>query len=110
MIATVTLNPSLDEWIQLPFLRVGRLNRAGGFLRYPGGKGINVSRVVHELGGKTVALALAGGQDGLILRHLMNELGIRHEFVEVPGSTRNNYKIRTMTPSALTEKIGRAHV
>ena len=51
MIATVTLNPSLDEWIRLPALRLGALNRATGFARYPGGKGINVSRVIRELGG-----------------------------------------------------------
>ena len=103
MIATVTLNPSLDEWMRLPSLRVGQLNRATGFARYPGGKGINVSRVVHELGGRTIAFALAGGEDGMILRHLMNQLAIPHDFVTVSGSMRNNYKIRTGAPRALTE-------
>lgn len=49
MIATVTLNPSLDEWVALPSLRVGALNRATGWMRYAGGKGINVSRVIREL-------------------------------------------------------------
>ena len=103
MIATVTLNPSLDEWMQLPSLRVGRLHRATGFARYPGGKGLNVSRVIHELGGPTVAFGLAGGKDGLILRGLMRHLAIPHEFVEVHGATRNNYKIHTAHPPALTE-------
>ncbi len=103
MIATVTLNPSLDEWVRLPSLRVGALNRAEALGRYPGGKGINVSRVVHELGGATIAYGLAGGHDGLILRELMNRLKILHEFVTVPGQTRNNYKIRTDRPHALTE-------
>ena len=103
MIATVTLNPSLDEWMQLPTLRLGALNRASGFSRYPGGKGINVSRVIRELGGRTVAFALAGGEDGLILRSAMNRLGIPHEFVTINGSTRNNYKIRNTHPPALTE-------
>jgi 1-phosphofructokinase family hexose kinase len=95
MIATVTLNPSLDEWVTLPALRLGRLNRASRVERYPGGKGINVSRVVHELGGRTVAFALAGGEDGAILSHRMHGLRIQHEFVTVAGSTRNNYKILT---------------
>ena len=103
MIVTVTLNPSLDEWMKLPSLRVGQLNRAKGFGRYPGGKGINVSRVIHELGGHTVAFGFAGGDDGLILRELMNRYHIRHEFVPVDGATRNNYKILTATPDALTE-------
>ena len=103
MIVTVTLNPSLDEWMQLPTLRVGALNRAKGFARYPGGKGINVSRVIRELGGRTLALAFAGGEDGLILRELMNRLRIPHAFISVRGATRNNYKIRTLKPVAFTE-------
>lgn len=103
MIATVTLNPSLDEWLRLPSLHLGHLNRATGFARYPGGKGLNVSRVIHELGGKTLALALAGGEDGAILETLVRRLGIPHEFVSVAGSTRNNYKILTARPAALTE-------
>ena len=103
MIATVTLNPSLDEWMQLDSLQPGRLNRAHDFARYPGGKGINVSRVVHALGGSTVAFGLAGGEDGLILRELLNRLAIRHAFVEVAGSTRNNYKIAVRRPRAVTE-------
>jgi len=103
MIVTVTLNPSLDEWIRLSSLRLGALNRATGFARYPGGKGVNVSRVVHELGGRTLALALAGGEDGAILAHLMRRLAIPCEFVSVAGPTRNNYKILTARPAGLTE-------
>ena len=103
MIATVTLNPSLDEWMHLASLRMGRLNRATGFARYPGGKGVNVSRVIRTLGGRTVAFGLAGGEDGLILRELMNRLALPHRFVTVPGPTRNNYKIVTDRPQALTE-------
>ena len=103
MIATVTLNPSLDEWMELPSLRVGALNRAVGSARYPGGKGINVARVLHELGERAVAFGLAGGEDGRILRALLHRLAIRQEFVTVRGSTRNNYKIRTVHPLALTE-------
>jgi len=103
LVATVTLNPSLDEWVYLVRLQPGALNRATGFARYPGGKGINVSRVVHELGGRTIAFGLAGGDDGTILRHAMRRLSIAHRLVTIPGSTRNNYKIRTESPRALTE-------
>ena len=103
MIATVTLNPSLDEWIGLPSLTIGELNRSRSWARYPGGKGINVSRVIHELGGHTIAFGLAGGEDGMILRERINRLKLRHVFVDVPGSTRNNYKIQTDRPRALTE-------
>jgi 1-phosphofructokinase family hexose kinase len=101
MIATVTLNPSLDEWVELPELKIGRLNRATGFSRYPGGKGINVSRVVHELGGRTVAFGVAGGEDGTMLSNRLDALGIRHRFIPVGGQTRNNYKI--LAGNVLTE-------
>ena len=103
MIATVTLNPSLDEWVILPALRVGTLNRATGFARYPGGKGINVSRVVAELGERTVAFAPIGGEDGVTFRKLMTRLAIPHHFLHIPGTTRNNYKILTTAPRTLTE-------
>ncbi len=102
-ITTVTLNPSLDEWLQLPRLRLGELNRAAGSHRYPGGKGINVSRVVHELGEATLAVACAGGDDGTMLTHLLNQQHIPHRFVTVAGSTRNNYQIHTEAPPALTQ-------
>lgn len=103
MILTLTLNPSLDEWIDLPRLAVGALNRATSFTRYPGGKGLNVSRVVRTLGGKTLAVALAGGSDGAILSRSLDALKLPHRFLTVPGLTRNNYKIRTASPRALTQ-------
>ncbi len=103
MIATVTLNPSLDEWVEVPTLRTGVLHRARSFARYPGGKGINVSRVIHELGGRSVAYAFTGGGDGQMLRHALARLGITGVFVSVHGATRNNYKILTTRPRALTE-------
>lgn len=103
LLATVTLNPSLDEWVELPALQPGRLHRATRFARYAGGKGINVSRVIHELGAATRAFALAGGEDGAILRTLLRRLDIPHTFVTLEGSTRNNYKIHTRAPRRLTE-------
>lgn len=102
-IATVTLNPSLDEWIYIGKLRAGQLNRATDFFRYPGGKGINVSRVVQELKEQTQAFALAGGDDGAILKQGMERLKIPCVFVTVRGATRNNYKILETGTRRLTE-------
>jgi len=103
MILTVTLNASLDEWVDIPSLRIGGLNRATDFRRYVGGKGVNVSRVVHELGERTMALSFAGGQDGAIFRDGLRRLGVPHDLVTSAGTTRNNYKIHTRRPEALTE-------
>lgn len=103
MIVTVTLNPSLDEWVWLPRLEVGALNRAARFERYPGGKGINVARALHELRRQTVAVALAGGNDGQLLGELLTGQGIACRFVTIPGLTRNNYQIQSSTPRAITQ-------
>lgn len=103
MIVTVTLNPSLDEWVTLPRLRPGALNRATDFARYPGGKGINVSRVAHELGHPTLAIALAGGMDGRILGTLLRQARIPHRLIDVPGSTRNNYQLFSSATRELTQ-------
>ena len=103
MIATVTVNPSLDEWVMLRRFRAGELNRATGFQRYPGGKGINVSRVVRMLGGSTMAFALAGGDDGAILKKLLHGLAVPYTCVETSGATRNNYKMVTERPRVVTE-------
>jgi 1-phosphofructokinase family hexose kinase len=103
MIVSVTLNPSLDEWVTLPRLRPGRLNRAEEFARYPGGKGINVSRVAHELGHPTLAIALAGGHDGQILGELLRAGRIPARLIQVPGSTRNNYQLFSSDTRALTQ-------
>lgn len=103
MILTVTLNPSLDEWVALPRLTVGALNRGVSLGRYPGGKGINVSRVVRELGGATVALGVAGGPDGRMLQERLDDLQVRHRLFDVDEPTRNNYKLLIGPEKRLTE-------
>ena len=70
------------------------LNRASGFSRSLGGKGINVSRVVQELGEPTIAFGVAGGEDSHILRQLTGALTMRHAFVAISGSARNNIYIK----------------
>ncbi|MBI4353797.1 MAG: 1-phosphofructokinase [Candidatus Omnitrophica bacterium] len=103
MIVTVTLNPSLDEWVWMRRLDLGTLNRAVRFQRYAGGKGINVARGIHELGANTLAVAMAGGSDGQLLGKLLSQDGIAHRFVTIPGETRNNYQIQTDRPRGITQ-------
>ena len=61
MIATITLNPSIDQYLVVPELHKDDTNRASSVLNFSGGKGANVSKVVRELGGPTHAYALLGG-------------------------------------------------
>lgn len=94
MIYTVTLNPALDKTATVENLRLDSVNRISELRVDPGGKGINVSKVVRELGAKTVAIALLGGHTGTMLRNMLAELGIDCKVLEVEGETRTNLKIK----------------
>jgi len=93
MIATVTLNPSLDRTVAVEELVLDEANRWTSLRRDPGGKGINVSRVIHELGGKTVAYGFIGGIDGETLKHLLQQQGVHFEFTQIKGEIRSNFII-----------------
>jgi 1-phosphofructokinase len=95
MIYTCTLNPSVDYIVHIDELRIGELNRAVKTLTFPGGKGINVSRVLKRLGIESTALGFIGGFTGaFIIEQLQNE-NIACDFVEVPGNTRINVKLKS---------------
>jgi 6-phosphofructokinase 2 len=93
MIATVTLNPSLDRTVTVEELVVDEANRWTSLRRDPGGKGINVSRVIHELGGETVAYGLIGGIDGEALKHLLKQHEVPFDFTSIKGEIRSNFII-----------------
>jgi 6-phosphofructokinase 2 len=93
MIATVTLNPSLDRTVTVEELVMDEANRWTSLRRDPGGKGINVSRVIHELGGKTVAYGFIGGLDGETLKHLLQQQGVPFDFTAIKGEIRSNFII-----------------
>ena len=94
MIYTLTLNPSLDKSIIINNLIMGEgINRAVDIRNDPGGKGINVCRVLHRLGKESLALGLVGGYTGLQLQKLLDQEGISHDFLEIKGETRTNLLI-----------------
>lgn len=93
MIATVTFNPTLDKSVTVDGLVVDEANRWTSFRRDPGGKGINVSRVVHELGGETIAYGFIGGIDGEILKQLLQQQGVPFDFTPIKGEIRSNFII-----------------
>ena len=61
MIYTVTLNPALDKTVEIPSLTIDAVNRITTMRTDPGGKGINVSKVIAKLGGKSIATGILGG-------------------------------------------------
>jgi len=93
MIYTLTLNPSVDYFIKLDRLIPGALNRTSDSEMRPGGKGINVSRVLKRLGVESRALGFLGGFTGEYIRTELLSEGIAVDFTEIEGNTRINIKL-----------------
>lgn len=95
MIYTVTFNPSLDYIVNVPGFTCGRVNRTREEKIFPGGKGINVSMVLKNLGYENTALGFYAGFTGNELKRLVEEKGICADFIPVAeGMSRINVKIR----------------
>ena len=90
MIYTVTLNPALDRAVIVDRLMEEDTVRILKETYYAAGKGIDVSRVIKELGGQTVALGLLGGYDGLHLEGLLINAGVMTDFIRISQQTRTN--------------------
>lgn len=93
MIITVTLNPALDKTITVSRLTINAVNRAVETRLDPGGKGINVSKVLCSFGSKTIAMGILGGESGSYIKHQLDQMCIPNDFVISPHETRTNYKI-----------------
>ncbi|MFT4143005.1 MAG: 1-phosphofructokinase [Mobilitalea sp.] len=102
MIYTVTLNPSLDYIVQLQDFQIGSLNLAKEEHIVPGGKGINVSLVLKNLGIESTALGFIAGFSGVELERNLQERGIATNFVTAgAGLTRINVKIKAKEESEI---------
>ncbi len=102
MITTVTLNPSLDRTITVHGLRVDESNRWTGLRHYAGGKGIDVSRAIHEMGEQTVAYGFIGGHEGRAVEILLDEEGVPFSFTPIEQETRTNFIISDSKASQQT--------
>ena len=103
MIATITLNPSLDEHIVVHGLVVEETNRWVRRRRYAGGKGINVAKAAKSLGREAAATGITAGNNGRFIIEQLNKMGIRNQFLEVDGETRVNTNIFDMNKGLTTE-------
>lgn len=95
MIYTVTLNPAIDYVVHMDRLALDEINRSTSENIYFGGKGINVSLVLKELGLSSVALGFVAGFTGLAIEEEVKKAGIETDFVRLKeGYSRINVKIR----------------
>ena len=100
MIHTVTFNPSLDYIVRLDELVLGTINRVSYEQILPGGKGVNVSIVLGNLGHANRALGFAAGFTGVELEALLKEYGVTCDFIQVEaGMTREETEINGIGPN-----------
>jgi 1-phosphofructokinase len=96
MVYTVTFNPALDYTMWLEHLSPGRVQKSVRESIVAGGKGINVSTILTQLGIQNTALGFIAGFSGDEIERLVNGQGIKHEFIHLQnGNSRINVKIRT---------------
>lgn len=102
MIYTVTFNPSLDYIVNVKNFTPGTLNRTETELVYPGGKGINVSLVLKNMGFESTALGFAAGFTGERIESMLKEWGCHTDFIPVKnGMSRINLKILSQEESEI---------
>ena len=96
MIYTVTFNPSLDYIVSVDDFRLGLTNRTSSELILPGGKGLNVSMVLGNLGIDNTALGFVAGFTGAEIARRVEEMGVKSDFIAIEGGiSRINLKLKS---------------
>lgn len=93
MIITVTLNPAIDKTAQVEQMVPNGLNRLNNIILDVGGKGINVSKAIKELGGDSICTGFVAGSNGKWIEEKLDSLGLEYKFRHVEGNTRINLKV-----------------
>lgn len=114
MIYTVTFNPSLDYIVSMDGFEMGRTNRTTGEQMFPGGKGINVSIVLGNLGIENTALGFTAGFTGEQIEREVQRMGLLADFIRIDkGLSRINVKLKNYDGTEINgmgPEIGQDHV
>ncbi|MCX6394230.1 MAG: 1-phosphofructokinase family hexose kinase [Solirubrobacterales bacterium] len=103
MIITVTLNSAVDKTLEVPGLEVGRRHRSVDAATLPGGKGVNVARVLKALGQPVIATGFAGGHAGARIIEALTEESVLNDFVRISDESRTNTAVLDPTTGEVTE-------
>lgn len=101
MIYTVTLNPSIDYIVHVDDFQVNQLNRMTKDLKLPGGKGLNVSRILKRLEVPSTAVGFLGGFTGDFINGWLKAEQIKAEFTPIQEDTRINIKLKSTTETEI---------
>lgn len=94
LIYTITANPSIDYVVTADTIELGTINRLKTSVSLPGGKGINVSRILDQLNIDTTALGFVGGYTGQFIQTALKADHLKADFTEIQQDTRINVKIK----------------
>jgi 1-phosphofructokinase family hexose kinase len=100
---TVTLNTAIDKTLSVPNFRLGRRHRTVEQTTMPGGKGVNVARVLKTLGAPVIATGLAGGATGTRIVDQLTQLSVLSDFVRIGEESRTNTAVIDPTNGEQTE-------
>jgi 1-phosphofructokinase family hexose kinase len=103
VIITVTLNAAIDKTMAVPNFQPGRRHRTIDQTTTPGGKGVNVARVLKRLGHPVIATGLAGGATGLQIVERLTEMSVLSDFVRIGEESRTNTALVDPTTGQQTE-------
>ena len=103
MIYTVTLNPAVDKTIYVDNFTLDAVNRVSSIRQDAGGKGINVSKTIQQLGGTSTAVAFLGGASGSFITSALDEMGIPVRAFAAEGDTRTNTKVVDLVSHTYTD-------
>ena len=103
MILTVTLNTAIDKTLSVPNFRLGRRHRTVEQTTMPGGKGVNVARVLKALGSPVIATGFAGGATGTRIVDQLTQMSVLSDFVRLGEESRTNTAVIDPTTGEQTE-------
>ena len=104
MYYTITLNPAIDMLTKVENFELGKLNRTGESDYVVGGKGINISLLLKNIGKESKALGFIAGFTGYFIKNKLKKQGIESDFVETKGFTRINIKLTTDTETEINSQ------
>jgi tagatose 6-phosphate kinase len=103
VIVCLAANPSIDKLFEIDRLVKGDIHRPQGFVQVAGGKGLNVARAAHALGGDVTAVALLRGHTGRWLEEQLAAEGVRGAYVWTHAENRSSLSVADRETGSLTE-------
>src|SRR3954454_21160683 len=105
MILCLGTTPTVQKTLTFDRVEIDAVNRAKSVLAYASGKSINVAKILHILGRDALAVGILGGDSGEFIRHDLDRMGVRHDFLTVNPPTRTCTTVVDQSTKTATELV-----